>query len=266
MTTSDPPLLRLVRDGSPLAYTDEGPPDAPAVLAVHGVPGSVRDFRYLGPQLDGSLRLVRVDLPGFGGSRPAPAQRPTFARRAEAVLAVADHLSLERFAVLGHSMGGGTALCVGAREPRRVALVALAASIGLRRHRGLTLPPRLFGWLALGLRVRGLRTGLAALARAAYRRLGFSGSEALGPEDFAHQFRALAATDFAAIRRFAAGALPPVLVAFAEDDPLVEAAIPRELSASLPTATLVPFRDGGHHIQKTRAPELAAALRATLLA
>ena len=47
-----------------LAYTDEG--TGPVVLAIHGCPGSVRDWRWLGHPLASHFRLIRLDLPGFG--------------------------------------------------------------------------------------------------------------------------------------------------------------------------------------------------------
>jgi pimeloyl-ACP methyl ester carboxylesterase len=65
---SDPPLRETrVRDAR-LSFTDEGAQDASTLFAVHGVPGSVRDSRYLGPPLLPFARLIRVDLPGSGGS------------------------------------------------------------------------------------------------------------------------------------------------------------------------------------------------------
>src|SRR5262249_17299055 len=111
---SDPEPRRIELPHGVLAYTDEGPPDAPALIAVHGIPGSGRDFRYLAPQLTPALRVLRVDLPGFGGSAPVADAVASLRGRARVVLALADALGLERFAVAGHSMGGGAALVLAA--------------------------------------------------------------------------------------------------------------------------------------------------------
>ena len=63
-TPSDPPVLTLQLPGGPVGYTDVG--DGPVVVALHGAPGSVRDWRWLGPLLEPRIRLVRVDMPGYG--------------------------------------------------------------------------------------------------------------------------------------------------------------------------------------------------------
>ena len=171
-----PGLVRMAHGD--LAYVDEGPRDAPALFAVHGVPGSVRDFRYLAPQLTGDVRFVRVDLPGFGGSAPVDDGHPQLRAAAPASCSTWPTTSaLDRFAILGHSMGGGTALVLASRHRERVPLLVLVASLGLSRHRGLGLRPRAF-------RLLGARSGLPRLgpsprnrARRAYRRRRFPGAD-----------------------------------------------------------------------------------------
>jgi pimeloyl-ACP methyl ester carboxylesterase len=88
---------------------------------------------------------LAVDLPGRG-ARPAPGRRVTVADCVDAVLEDADAAGFERFALVGHSMGGMTITETANRVPERVArLVYLAA---------LVLPP--------GQSVFGLFAGDAA--------------------------------------------------------------------------------------------------------
>lgn len=258
----DPQFLELPHGR--LAYVDEGPREAPALVTLHGVPGSIRDFRYLAPQLSTDRRVVRVDLPGFGASAPQPRAIATFAGRADVVLALADHLGLQRFGVLGHSMGGGTALVLAARAPQRVAALVLVASIGLRPHRGLGMSPRRFGLLSHGFAIPGLAGPLTRAARERYRKRRFPGADEMGPETFAIHFRAIAAADFGVLRAAATGPLPPTLLTWAEDDPMVESAIGHELAQVMPRARTLVYDDGGHNIQKTQAVGMAAAIRELL--
>jgi pimeloyl-ACP methyl ester carboxylesterase len=258
---SDPPLQYVQLGHGPLAYTDEGPAGAPALLAVHGIPGSVRDFRYLAPHLTDTLRLVRLDLPGFGGSAPSLSAVESLEGRAQVVAELADLLKLDRFGVVGHSMGGGTALVAGWRLPQRVSLVVLVSSLGLSAHRGLGLPPRVFGSLAAALERPLLARALVPLMRAQYRRRRFGNAEQMGAADFALHCRAIAGADFDLMRRAAGGPRPATLVAYAKDDPLVQTWISEELAASLPGARVLAFEEGGHQLQKTRAAELATAVR-----
>jgi pimeloyl-ACP methyl ester carboxylesterase len=264
LPTSDREPQFLDLPHGPLAFVDEGPRDAPALVAIHGVPGSVRDFRYLAPQLSSDRRVVRVDLPGFGGSAPSREAVSTLAARADVVMALADHLELLRFGVLGHSMGGATALLLAAREPRRISALVLVASIGLRPHRGLGMSPRRFGLLSRGFAIPGVSRVLTRAARERYRARRFPGADSMGPEAFAIHFRAIAAADFGAIRAAATGPLPATLLAWARDDAMVESAIGEELSRAMPRARTLVYEEGGHNIQKTQAVGLAAAIREML--
>jgi pimeloyl-ACP methyl ester carboxylesterase len=261
LPTSDPEPRRLDLPGGALAYSDEGPRDAPTLIAVHGVPGSGRDFRYLAPQLTPALRMIRVDLPGFGGSAAVPDAVATLHGRARVVVALADALGLDRFAVLGHSMGGGTALALAAAQPARVSHLVLVASLALRLHRGLGAPPRIFAWAARALGVPGLRALILPWVRAGYRRRRFPGVDEKDAAELALQLRALSAVDFGLLGAAVRGPLPPSLVAYARDDHMIETSIAEELAGAMPGARVLAFDDGGHNIQKTRAVELGAAIR-----
>jgi pimeloyl-ACP methyl ester carboxylesterase len=261
LPTSDPEPAIFDRPAGRIAYVDEGPRDAPAFFTLHGIPGSIRDFRYLAPQLTPALRLVRMDLPGFGSSPPQEAATRSFAGRARAVVDLADHLGLRRFGLIGHSMGGGPALVLAAREPERVAHLVLVASIGLSRHRGLGLEARVFRLLGRALALPLLGPLLAGAARAQYRQRGFPGAEQMTAREFSVHLRAIGAVDFEELRRAVASRLPPTLVAYSRNDPMLEAAIPEELARRIPGARSLAFQDAGHNLQKTRAPQVAAAIR-----
>lgn len=261
---SDPPVQQVELPQGLVAYTDEGPAGAPAVIAVHGIPGSVRDFRYLAPHLTDALRLIRLDLPGFGASPPADEAVRTLEGRARVMTQLADLLGLERFAVLGHSMGGGPCLVLGAEQPARVSLVVLVASLALTPHRGLGMPPRWFSLLAAALERPWLARLLVPLLRAQYRRRRFGGADRMNAADFALHCRAVAGADVAAMRRAARAPRPRTLIAYALDDPLVQPWIQEELVAAMPDARGLRFTEGGHQLQKTRAAELAAAIHEEL--
>jgi pimeloyl-ACP methyl ester carboxylesterase len=115
--------------GRSLAYREGGDPAAPAVLYFHGVPGSRLDadvFRYDGGTPP--VRLIAVDRPGFGRSTPRPGRRPV--DWPADVVALADALELERFAVLGFSSGAKFALACAQALPARVSVAGLVAGVG----------------------------------------------------------------------------------------------------------------------------------------
>lgn len=103
-------------DGARLVYRDEG--RGIPVLALAGLTRNGSDFDYLKPHLPEDIRLIRLDSRGRGGSDRTGPETYTVAREAQDVLALLDHLKLDRVAILGSSRGGliGMLLALTARQ------------------------------------------------------------------------------------------------------------------------------------------------------
>jgi pimeloyl-ACP methyl ester carboxylesterase len=108
------------------------PPDAPAVLAVHGVLATSYAWLAVADALGEDVALLAPDLRGRGDSRSLPAPFGLDAHVADLV-AVLDALELERAVLLGHSMGAYVVARLAARHPGRVSRLVLVDG-------GLTLP------------------------------------------------------------------------------------------------------------------------------
>ncbi len=107
--------------------------DAPVVLLLHGL-GHWADGAWgrLVPRLAPALRCVALDLPGFGASdKPDVRYDPAFFRRV--LDATVDALGLQRFALLGHSLGGFIAADWAGAHPDRVTHLALIAPAAFSR-------------------------------------------------------------------------------------------------------------------------------------
>ncbi|MFE5210582.1 alpha/beta fold hydrolase [Streptomyces sp. NPDC056600] len=102
-----------------MAYEEYG--DGPhAVIALHGWFGSAAAWRPLRPHLDGArFRYVFPDYRGYG-SRLEESGDYSLKEAAADVLGLADRLGLERFSLVGHSMGGAVMQRVLADAPHRV--------------------------------------------------------------------------------------------------------------------------------------------------
>lgn len=250
---SDPPVLRLRAQAQEVHYTDPDPlSSGPCVIAIHGYPGSPKDFRYMGPHLEPHLRLIRLALAGQGHSPEDGAT--TLPGRVAFVRRFMDALGLERCTLLGHSMGGGIAQAVAAEDPRVVS-IALIASIGVRKHRGLRwTTPKILPALRSERGWPLLRPGI----RQAFTGAGFSPRVS----DAAMRNALISALelDFKTI-----GALPeqvqvPTLVAWSDDDALVEAELSQVLAERLPEGPRLHFEKGGHNLQKLHAAAISRAL------
>ena len=123
-------------DGRQLTTQVYGDPDGRSVFLLHGTPGS-----RLGPHPRSSVlhrlgvRLISFDRPGYGGSDRKEGRR--VADAAADVLAIADALELERFAVVGRSGGGPHALACAALLPERVTKTAVLVGLAPRGADGL---------------------------------------------------------------------------------------------------------------------------------
>jgi pimeloyl-ACP methyl ester carboxylesterase len=258
---ADPPTRLHDTAVGPVSIAEEGCPEAPAILCGHGIPGSVRDFRYLGPALAEHWHVVRLDLPGFGGSPGVPGT--TVADWATALGAVANALELERPALLAHSFSGGAVILAAAAHPERYRGVALLASLGVSTHRAMRFPPKVYRRLVPVARQPVIGAGLTIALRGVYRSIGLP-----PPTDRSEvllHLGLIASVDFGALAA-AARSLPlPVLAVSARDDRLSEPAVQDELAALFPNVERLVFGSGGHHLQKTRAEEVAAAVTRRLL-
>jgi haloalkane dehalogenase len=109
-----------------MAYIDEGPRDARAVLLLHGEPSwSFLYRRMIGPLLDAGLRVLAPDLIGFGRSdKPAAQEDYTYQRHVDWLTdLVVRVLDLQDAVLFCQDWGGLLGLRLVAEHPRRFAAV-----------------------------------------------------------------------------------------------------------------------------------------------
>jgi len=99
----------------------------PPLVLIHGHPFNRTMWWPQLQSLSADLRVIAPDLPGYG-TTPGRGPKVTMPEFAAAILELADHLRLERFAVAGLSMGGLVTMELGLRHPDRIAGVALVAT------------------------------------------------------------------------------------------------------------------------------------------
>jgi pimeloyl-ACP methyl ester carboxylesterase len=113
-----------------LHVRQSGPPDAPAVVLLHGFGSSLQTWDVWAKGLATTHRVVRIDLPGSGLSPPDPAHDYRDERSLAMLIALMDSLGLQRTSLVGHSMGGRIAWTFAVKFPERVDKLVLVAPDG----------------------------------------------------------------------------------------------------------------------------------------
>jgi len=247
-----------VDDGTRLEVREMG--TGPALVLVHGFGGAKEDFADHVDALATRYRVVVFDHRGHGESDgPDAVAAYSLDRLAADTLQVADALGIDRFRLLGHSMGGMVARRLLLAHPERVEalvlmdtspgpvpgidpdLVDLAASIAIEQGKD-TLKP--------------LLDQAATLETPSYQRLLL---DRPGYQDFVdYKWAALSGVMWGAIARDIthqpdqlarlAGVTCPTLVIVGEqDEPFV--AVSKVVADTIPDARLAVVPDAGHSPQ-----------------
>lgn len=262
-----------LKDGRRMSYAEYGDPDGLPILNAHGGLACRLDVAAAAPvALQCGVRLISPDRPGVGHSDPQPNRTLLdWARDATELL---DDLAIDRFAVMGWSLGGQYAAAIVHALPQRVTRAAIIAGavpltepdafaalpaidrtfIRLSRQVPRTARlcframrfaavcvPGLYGSLA----ARDLGTADGAVLKAGgFTTFARMSREALRqPQGVVEEYRVMVQPWGFALEDLRA----PVDVWGGTDDRLLDPSWPGELSRRLPNATLH-LRSGGHFL------------------
>src|SRR5215213_3981183 len=123
-----------LEDGTSLSALLAGPPDATeTIVFLHGLGGSTSTWASVLGAFAETYRIAAVDLPGHGASdKPAPdATDYSVAGIATRVGELLEKLELVPAVLIGHSLGGATALQLALDRPKLVRALALVNSAAL---------------------------------------------------------------------------------------------------------------------------------------
>ena len=116
--------MELQTDDLTLHYEDDGDPEAPPVLLLHGITQSTATWGWLVPHLADAHRVVRLDFRGHGRSGRTPGAYVFSGYVADAA-AICERVLGEPAVIVGHSLGGGTAAGLAQTRPELVQGVVL---------------------------------------------------------------------------------------------------------------------------------------------
>jgi pimeloyl-ACP methyl ester carboxylesterase len=137
--SSSPQIIDV--DGLKVYYKETGPQGAPALLLLHGFGSSLQAWDDWSLTLEQKYRVIRLDLPGFGLTGASPANDYSEEKDLAILTHFADKLGLEKFSVVGHSMGGKMAWSLAASQPERVQALVLMAPDGFPETKDIGTKP-----------------------------------------------------------------------------------------------------------------------------
>ncbi|MBK6637022.1 MAG: haloalkane dehalogenase [Rhodocyclaceae bacterium] len=257
-------------------YVDEGSPDAPVVLMLHGEPSWSYLYRKMIPSVVAAgFRAVAPDLIGFGRSdKPTERGDYTYLRHVTWVRALLDQLQLEDITLVCQDWGGLIGLRLVGEMPERFARV-LAANTMLPTG-DHPAGEAFLKWREYSQTVPEFNVG-KIIAKAVTCELGadiMAAYDAPFPDDRykagARQFPTLVPVTpddpAAAANRTAWGTLmkfgKPFLTAFSDQDPITAAAAPiiRKLVPGCQGQAHTTIANGGHFLQEDQGEALARVL------
>ena len=174
---STPQETRIALPAMELAAQLWGHADAPPLIAVHGWLDNAASFSRIAPRLAERYRVIALDLPGHGHSdHLPPGVDYHWSSYVRGVIDAASALGLDRFTLLGHSLGAGVCSLVAAAIPARIEQLWLIEGLGLlgddgsgtlRRFRDAlhlsapsARPQRVFNSIEQAVKARTLASGL----------------------------------------------------------------------------------------------------------
>ena len=256
---------------------------APPLLALHGWLDNAGSFALLAPLLAQRFHVIALDLPGHGHSdHLAPGAQYHYLDYVRVVLETTDALQLDRYTLLGHSMGAGIAALVATAVPQRIERLRLIEGLGplgddgsqtLKRFREAfasradsTKPLRVFRDIEQAVNARVIVSGLAAdLARPIVMR-------ALIETDGGWQWRSdPRLTHKSAVRQAESqihailrGIEAPAALLLAKPTTAYLPTAPMQARADCVANMVVSHLDGGHHLHLEQPAAVAAWIEAAV--
>jgi esterase len=105
-------------NGRTFQYRESGEPSAPPLVALHALGKSAESWDQVAVALGEKYRVLALDQRGHGGS--ARIGKYTFELMCDDLFHFANAMNLERFTLLGHSMGGTVSYLFSETYPSRI--------------------------------------------------------------------------------------------------------------------------------------------------
>ena len=119
-----------LRSGAVVHYRDQGNPNGPVIALVHGQYDSLHVWEPWIKELSDEFRLITMDQPGHGLTGRIPGDYYSRGSMAKVLRELMDYIGIEKFVLVGNSMGGGVATYYTIKNPDHVVGLILIGAGG----------------------------------------------------------------------------------------------------------------------------------------
>lgn len=253
--------------GRSISYLECG--EGAPMIFLHGIGSGARSWRSLFQSLSGcGLRLIAWDAPGYGISTAVEGEKPLPAAYAAALAEFAAALRIDRFHLVGHSLGSLIATTFARAHPDRLRSLTLASIAPGQAHlpqdeRARLRDGRLKTLAEMGVEGMARARGPALLSADAsedMRRSVIETMAALRPDGFRQAVYMLSQGDTRSVLAEVSPALA-VQIVFGDADTVTPPESNRRTAGARPLAPINVIAGAGHAVYIEKTAEFAKVLR-----
>ena len=246
--------MKIIVQNLATEYLDEG--TGKVVLFLHGWQDNLHTFDSLVSLLPPTLRIIRLDLPGFGKSE-VPKETWDLNNYVQFVKDFIQKLDIKVYAFIGHSFGGRIVIKGEATKNLQAQKIILIGSAGMTKNR--TFHNSFFKLLA---KIGGLITYVPPLIfwREGLRKrmYSFIGSDYLNTGELKETFLKIISDDLSASAK---NITIPALLIWGVNDTETPLADGKKLSQLIRGSDLKVFNETGHFVHREKSQEVARLIQ-----
>ena len=244
-------------DGRDVLYYTAG--QGEPLVVIHGGGGDARTWWLNIAELAEKYTVYAPDLPGFGGSQPLDGDY-YIPELVDFVDRFAKSLGLEKFYLIGHSLGGGIALNYTLNFPQKIKKLVLVSSLCLGRE--IAFWVRLFSLPAFIRYIGGLTIGVLKGVKWMLKQLN--------PAEFVMPLSPASMTVGGSITNFRQQTLVlekrlsevkmPTLLVWGAKDPIVPVMQAYRAAKAIPDCRVEVFKKRGHNVHRDEVKKFSSII------
>lgn len=249
-------------EGHDVRYYTAGEGDP--LIVIHGGGGDARTWLRNIEELSSSYTVYAPDLPGFGDSQPLDGNY-YIPELTDFLDGFSDNLGLERFHLVGHSLGGGVALNYALHSPHKIKKLVLVSSLCLGSEIAL--------WVRL-ISVPTLLRFLGAVTLSLFKGIKWVVKKVLNHVEFVIPFSPASVNIGGSVSTFKkqtmvladrfSEVLMPTLLVWGAKDGIVPVRQAYAAAQLIPDCQLKVFEKRGHNVHRDEVTEFSHVVRGFL--